>query len=356
MDDSNGFLDRLRGWMLAAGCSAREIDTAVDQGPVQAMTLLQTRRIRPGARLSPAELRDRIGVDAAAFEEIRRAASIPPSSDDDLVYADGDVALFEMFGRAEELFSRAEVLQFTRVLGSSLARLAEAANSLFLVDVETPHLAGGGAPEDLVRKGQQAVALLDGVVRSMDGLFRLHMDLAVSRSRQARVDRDDGLAELAVGFVDLVGFTRWSAVAEPGDLDRLVREFERQAYDLTADHDARVVKLMGDEVMFVAVDPAAACAAGQALVEGFTAAGAVPRGGLAFGPMLARGGDYYGPVVNLASRIADQAVPGELLVTPELAARVPAGSFEPAGRRVLKGFDAPVTLLSLVGSVATADH
>jgi class 3 adenylate cyclase len=52
--------------------------------------------------------------------------------------------------------------------------------------------------------------------------------------------------------------------------------------------------------------------------------------------------------VNLASRIADQAVPGEVLVTPELAADVPARRFEPAGRRQLKGFTEPVVLLSLL--------
>ena len=65
--------------------------------------------------------------------------------------------------------------------------------------------------------------------------------------------------------------------------------------------------------------------------------------------MLIRGGDYYGPVVNLAARIAEQAVPNELLVTPELpAAQAEAAlRFEPAGKRMLKGFDAPVTLMTV---------
>jgi class 3 adenylate cyclase len=65
--------------------------------------------------------------------------------------------------------------------------------------------------------------------------------------------------------------------------------------------------------------------------------------------MVVRGGDYYGPIVNLAARIAEQAVPDELLVTPELVARArrPGLRFEPAGKRMLKGFDAPVGLMTV---------
>ena len=74
----------------------------------------------------------------------------------------------------------------------------------------------------------------------------------------------------------------------------------------------------------------------------------LPRGGIAFGEVLVRGGDYYGAVVNLASRLADQAVPSELLVTEQLAEAATGCTFEPAGRRVMKGFAEPVTVRSLV--------
>jgi adenylate cyclase len=60
-----------------------------------------------------------------------------------------------------------------------------------------------------------------------------------------------------------------------------------------------------------------------------------------------RGGDYYGAIVNLASRLVDEAVPLELLVTEELAQAATACQFEPAGRRMVKGFDEPVTVRSL---------
>ncbi len=83
------------------------------------------------------------------------------------------------------------------------------------------------------------------------------------------------------------------------------------------------------------------------LVERFADDRAVtPRGGLAAGPLLMRSGDYYGPIVNLASRIAELAVPNEMLVTAEIATHAAPERFrfEPAGKRMLKGFEEPVVL------------
>jgi adenylate cyclase len=113
---------------------------------------------------------------------------------------------------------------------------------------------------------------------------------------------------------------------------------------------ARVVKTVGDEVMFVADDASAACRAGTALMKGFASPGGtvLPRGGLAYGNVLPRGGDYYGVVVNLAARLVDEAVPQELLVTEDLADAAEGCEFEPAGRRMVKGFAEPVTVRSLV--------
>ena len=73
-----------------------------------------------------------------------------------------------------------------------------------------------------------------------------------------------------------------------------------------------------------------------------------PRGGVAFGDVITRHGDYYGTVVNLASRLAELAVPGEVLVDGSAASS--AGkpfAFRPAGRRLLKGFDEPFEVFSL---------
>jgi len=128
---------------------------------------------------------------------------------------------------------------------------------------------------------------------------------------------------------------------------RLVTRFEATAHDLVTAHGGRLVKLIGDEVMFATVDVASACA----IARGLTEAADVPaRGGLAFGEVVTSGGDLYGPTVNLASRIADVAIAGEVLVNDAIVAELvgdDAYAFEPAGRRQLKGFAEPVRLWSL---------
>jgi adenylate cyclase len=136
----------------------------------------------------------------------------------------------------------------------------------------------------------------------------------------------------------------------PHELGVTIERFEETAHDVVTARGGRVVKLIGDEVMFVGLDAAAACDAALALLEHFEGDPSVtPRGALATGEPVIRGGDYYGPVVNLASRVAQLAVPKELLVTAEVAAASHGATlrFEPAGKRMLKGFDEPIVLLAV---------
>jgi adenylate cyclase len=136
----------------------------------------------------------------------------------------------------------------------------------------------------------------------------------------------------------------------PKELAAVIERFEETAYDVATERDGRVVKLIGDEVMFVTIDPAAACDIALTLFERFAEDRSVtPRGGLAYGELLLRGGDYYGPIANLAARVAQIAVPNEILMTMAMADAVAGAGFaiEPAGKRMLKGFDEPVALASV---------
>jgi adenylate cyclase len=102
--------------------------------------------------------------------------------------------------------------------------------------------------------------------------------------------------------------------------------------------------------MVVALDPLSGCETVLGLMRDLDARGIAPHGGLAFGDVVVRHGDYYGPVVNLASRLSDEAIPGEVLVDPGVADAVEVEGllFEPAGRRLLKGFAEPVRVSALV--------
>ncbi|MGI8795115.1 MAG: adenylate/guanylate cyclase domain-containing protein [Acidimicrobiia bacterium] len=156
-----------------------------------------------------------------------------------------------------------------------------------------------------------------------------------------------------MGFVDLVGFTPLALQLADQELSRTIADFESRAFDAVTTGGGQIVKLIGDEVMFTALDAPSACGIALTLFETLGEHQAVtPRGGLAIGELITRAGDYYGPVVNLASRIGDQAVPGEILVSTDLRdevvkADVRGFRFSPAGRRMLKGFDEPVEVSSL---------
>src|SRR5258705_421036 len=171
-------------------------------------------------------------------------------------------------------------------------------------------------------EAMRALEILPPVIKS---ILRWHLEVAISRFRKGRDPQSLETARLTVGFVDVVGFTPLARTKSMHDLGVIVDRFEAITSDVTAAHGGRVVKLIGDAVMFVTVRSADACEIALTLVERFGADGVVtPRGGLACGPLLARGGDYYGATVNLASRIGDLAVPNEILVTAELAAEAAA--------------------------------
>ena len=223
--------------------------------------------------------------------------------------------------------------------------------SLFLADVEGPHIEAGSSELELAEKVLEANGRLDGFAAHLDPLLRRHVLQAIERTRVTTIDDTERFKyRYAVGFVDLVGFTALSSDMPARELARFLREFEAQAHDVASETGARIVKLIGDEVMFASTDAAGACETGRALMRAFSDdhVRIAPRGGLAYGDVVLRGGDYYGPVVNVAPRLVDEAVPGELLVTEEFAEAAHPCVFEPAGRRQVKGFAEPIAVRSFV--------
>jgi adenylate cyclase len=338
-------------WLTAQGLS---LDEVVEAAARKRLTgIVGDRLIRPGERLSLAEIAERTGITAERIQRIRRASGLSTALPGEKVFTEADVELFVAFELAVGLFGEPAGFQFVRVLGQSLARLAETVISMFLTEVENPLLAEGRRQVDLAIANVDTARALDMVPPVMNILFREHVEEAIRRSQASREGTSDVLTgRMTIGFVDLVGFTPLSQQLDADQLAALVDDFEATAFDLVAGHEGRVVKLIGDEVMFVTVSAAAACEVALGLAEAFADDGSVtPRGAVASGPVLSRGGDYYGAVVNLASRAAELAVPYEILTTvgvrDEVAAAGSGLVFEPAGRRILKGFVDPVELFTV---------
>lgn len=281
-------------------------------------------------------------------EKVRMAAGLEKVDLDSPLYTDSDVTAHVLLGEAASLFSWDEAVAFTRVVGSSMSRITDAANYMFIETVERPHMRAGGTQaglDDLAARTREMADRLADVMRMM---LRLHLELSIDRYRRSwRDDVEGDLPPMAVGFFDLVGFTSRSLSLSGHDLAELVGRFESVATETIASQRGRLVKMIGDEVMFVAATAEEGCAIASALLERFSAEVALaPRGGLAYGPVLPRVGDFFGPVVNLAARLVDEAIPGEVLMTVDVA-KGASGRLEPAGRRMLKGFEEPVTVMSL---------
>ncbi|MEQ8439255.1 MAG: adenylate cyclase regulatory domain-containing protein [Ilumatobacter fluminis] len=346
--------DRLRllGWLQAMGVTVDELRSALDYGALSSVA--SDRWLVPGERLRRDDAIERSGLDPEAYDAYVTALGYEPiqgAPDGEVGITEAEIDLLASMEVLTGLFERDEALSLVRVIGSALARIAEATISLFLADVESAHVRQGGSEFELAQTVYEAVQLIEDLGARLDPALRRHMLQAAERTRATTIDAVERFQyRYAVGFVDLVGFTTISRDMSAEDLSAFVGRFERTAHEVVSGAGARVVKLIGDEVMFVDPDPNAAVDAGRALIDTFSSMGdgVLPRGGMAYGSVVLRGGDYYGSVVNIASRLADAAVPGELLVTTGIAEATDC-EFEPAGRRMLKGFDAPITVLALPG-------
>jgi adenylate cyclase len=300
-------------------------------------------------RFTLAELASTVDLPAADVADVCRLLGIDVDPPDARCFDDDDVRLFQLL-RADGLVLPGTVVEeVLRSLATSMSTLAGTAVSAFVGTVEDGLAAGDELRWAQVTAASGTLGL--ELAASLRPLFRHHLRGAVQRQRTAMaVGIDRQVSRLGVGFVDLVGYTAATAAMSPADLIAFTGAFHRRTYDVVTRAGGRVVKHIGDEIMFSALDVTGLCEIGLALVEAFADHDTLPRGGIAFGDLVARYGDLYGAIVNLASRLADIAVPGELLAPAdlaELAVDAPV-CFEPAGRRVLKGFEEPVAVASVV--------
>jgi adenylate cyclase len=228
------------------------------------------------------------------------------------------------------------------VIGDSMARLAEAIVDSFRINVEMPRRHSGEPYLQVVEDySRTAVAVIPPLIDAIGDLLVGHI-LSVARAswtldeQRAAVTRD-----LVIGFADLVGYTRAARALTPAQLADAIGRFEACAREIVGRHGGRVVKLIGDEVMFVVEDPARAAQLALDLIGEVDGDPALPavRIGLAAGPVVSHHGDYYGEVVNLAARLVKVAEPGSAITTEAVAEHADGESVE---LPPLKGYDRPV--------------
>ncbi len=162
---------------------------------------------------------------------------------------------------------------------------------------------------------------IPAMAKLLEFVWRRQVAAGIQRSM---VLRSHGLAPgqspvFAVGFADMVGFTLLSQHLSDEELGAVVGRFEEISHDIVTGARGRVVKMIGDEVMFVVDSVANAARIGLGLADAYADDDLLSdvRVGLACGPVLLRDGDYFGPTVNLAHRIVNIGNPGTVIMSDE---------------------------------------
>jgi adenylate cyclase len=326
-EDRQAARGRVRAFLAAHGTPEDEIAEAEARDVLD--LLVADRLLVPAARrYTQSEVSETTGMDLALTRRFWRALGFPDVDPDDRMFTDLDIEALMILRSMMDL-GVADVdtgLQLARVIGSSMARIAEAEVSPTL-----RVMAVGGRSGDSVEAADRFALLADrslpAMARLLEFVWRRHLQAAVRRAMLLRSRSESGaLPVLAVGFADMVGFTTLSQQLSEEELAAVVARFEELAHDTVTAGGGRVVKMIGDEAMFVADSALEAARIGLALAEAYAGDELLSdvRVALAVGPVLVQDGDFYGPVVNVASRLVNMAAPGAVLVTDEVRTAVEA--------------------------------
>jgi adenylate cyclase len=315
---------RLTRFLKKQGATKDEIAAAAAQGHLTLLVL--DRLLVPGEpHLDAAEVSVRSGVSEETATMLWRALGFPDTPVGEGVFTDESVDVLRLLNERSgaSMFTSGDdvdaLVAQVRAIGAALSRVSETLSDQIVESVLAARAAG---------IDDQATALatseaLDWQVlaRLNDFALRVQVRAAVLRKLLTPQLGSGALPELTVGFVDLVGYTALSQELDGAELSALVARFESVTYDTVAQLGGRLVKTIGDEVMFVAEQPDVALQIALELTDRTRQDEVLPRAraGMACGPALAREGDYYGPVVNLAHRLVEIARPQSIVVSAELA-------------------------------------
>ena len=301
--------------LRAGGVPQEEIEQAAAVGGLELLAIDRLLDASPRT-LSQREIAAESGIPLNDVSRVWRALGFPHVEPDEPVYTRADADMTVLVGSLMDrgLADPDLTLQMARVIGQSLSRVA-AAQVAVTVDRQTQMSAEDVAGAPFADRAELLAEFMPGV---LEYVWRRHLEVE-ARRRLAQLegaDREAESATLCVGFADLVGFTALSQQIPESELAHVVGRFEEVAADVVASHGGRLVKTIGDEVMFSADHIVAGAEIALGLSEQFRAEEVVSdvRVGLAYGPVLQYEGDLYGPIVNLAHRIVGIAYPGSVVV------------------------------------------
>jgi class 3 adenylate cyclase len=277
------------------------------------------------------ELAARCGASPETVQRILLAAGIPVRADTKLS-ANLD-ALVMAFIQGVALMGEDAILAFTRVLGAAATNIAEAAVALFYSELGPGTEREGRDELARAHISERATLAFDAVPEALSRVLTTQFDRASLRASVSRgwtTETDDAaLASsevVTLGFVDLVGSTSWAERLSLRDQSLGLSRFESTAWSSAVLAEGRVVKMIGDAVFFVAPSVDAGCRIATEVCRVASEDSLLPeaRGAVGHGTVMAREGDYFGPVVNQVARLVKVATPGRVVVTGDAAVELSA--------------------------------
>jgi adenylate cyclase len=278
------------------------------------------------------EVADSAGVSIGTARRLWRALGFPDAGDDP-AFPDADLDALTLVARltSSEVLDFDTALRLTRALGQTVARLADWQVATLAERVESLEAGEDATGSRLLTAFQMAHEVEPAFERLLVYAWRRHLAAAVSRIEALGAAEEELLTvNLTVGFADLVSFTRLANGIDVDTLGDLVETFESRAADLVAGLGGRVIKTLGDSVLFVTENATAGVETALQIVDTMAGDDDLPdvRVGLATGPVVTRLGDVFGSPVNLASRLTSVARRNRVIIDHNTARRLPRDRFE----------------------------
>jgi adenylate cyclase len=347
--EARGSREALLEELLAAGAGEDEIRRAHRAGRLALLPLELVLREEGGATI--AEVAARHGVELDALVRTRRALGLPVELEAPIYGGALDNHATRLAAARASGVPVEALVAINRVIGRSIAAVAAASRDLVVATLAEAH-------DDERRDDERDLAM--ELARSVEGLvplmepvlgyaYREHLNELVREEVADRILAQPGgtpdVRDVAVAFADLVGFTALGGDrGTPQALGDVAQRLEELAIEALRP-GVNLVKTIGDEVMLASVDAASLVVVVLDLLRLVEAQEEFPalRAGVAAGPALRQGGDWYGRPVNLASRLTALAQPGTLLADDAARAAAPdAARWTEAGSQEVRGFEGPV--------------
>jgi len=284
-----------------------------------------------------AELAAETGVDLDQARRLWRALGFPEHGGATAFTRSDAQALSRLLGLVESgLIDFDLAVHLTRAVGQTMARLSDWEVSALLTRVlELAREEAGGDPQDAGDRLGIGLRMIDEFSKPFESLllyvWRRHLAAAVARTEALGAREEDlHTTRLTVGFADIVQFTALSNELSEERIGDLVELFEARCSDVVAAQRGRVIKSIGDSVLFVHADPIAAYEIAEGIITVIGRDSRMPdvRVGLASGLVVLRLGDVFGPPVNMAARLTAVARRNRVIIDAETASLLPEDQFE----------------------------